>query len=170
MTQEVKKLFEGFDPILHGLIVPEPHRRATVQADLMRGSHDVQPLLSITLERRNPVSHLINQDFSSPTRDRSKSGLFEPQDNFTQWQPEYFCKMIKLRRTECVDVDLRIFLPDVIQQVEVIVDAQLRVVTALHQYLAPSDEHKFIILLIYIFVTQNVMIGVPLCSIECTKL
>jgi hypothetical protein len=127
-------------------------------------------LLSITLEGRNPVSHVINQDFSSPTRDRPKAGLLEPQDNLTQWQPEYFSKVIKLRRTECVNVDLRIFLPDVIQQVEVIVYAQLRVVTALHQYLDPSDGHKFINLPIDIFVTQNVMICVPLCSIECTKL
>src|SRR6202022_3059433 len=116
-----------------------------------------QPLLSIALERCNPISHVINQDFASPTRDRSKSGLFEPQDNFTQRQPEYFSKMIKLRRTECVNVDLRILLPDVIQQVEVIVDAQLRVVTALHQYLDPSDGYTFINLLIDIFVTQHVL-------------
>ena len=118
-TYVTKAKEEGIVSHLLG-IIPDSYFGALAHADLL------QVLLISILsgfavaflgKAGEPIAHAINQDFSSSTRDRSKSGLFEPQDNFTQWQTKYFGKMIKFRRAECVNINLWVFLPQVIEQI-----------------------------------------------------
>src|SRR6516164_1257242 len=77
--------------------------------------------------------------------------------------------MIKFRRTERVDVDLRIFFPDVTQQIQVVVNSELGVMTALHQNLDPADCNKLINLLIDLFLVQDVVIRIFFGPIKRTK-
>ena len=59
--------------------------------------------------------------------------------------------MLELRRTESVDIDVRIFLADVPQQVDVPFEAQLGMMSALHQNLNTAHGGKFVQLLIELF-------------------
>ena len=57
-------------------------------------------------------------------------------------------EMIELRRAEAVDVDVRIFFPDVAEQIEIPIDAELRMMTALHQNLHAADRGQLVELLV----------------------
>ena len=59
--------------------------------------------------------------------------------------------MLELWWTKSVNVDVRIFLADVPQQVDVPFEAELRMMSALHQDLNTADGGKFVQLLIELF-------------------
>src|SRR5580704_3468933 len=77
--------------------------------------------------------------------------------------------MIKLRRAEGVNVNLRVFLPDVIEQIQIIIDPKFWVMTALHQNLDPADGQQLIDLLVDLIMAQDIMIGVPLSPVESAE-
>ena len=52
--------------------------------------------------------------------------------------------MIELRRAEAVDVDVRKFLADVREEIQVKVDAELRVMPALQEDLHAADGRQFV--------------------------
>src|SRR5436853_644459 len=52
--------------------------------------------------------------------------------------------MLELRRTEPVDVDVRIFFADVLQKIDVPLERQFRVMSALHQDLNATRCRKFV--------------------------
>ena len=56
--------------------------------------------------------------------------------------------MLKLRRTESVNVDMRIFAPDMVQQIEVPLKRKFRMVAALHQDLHAANCGEFVQFLI----------------------
>src|ERR1700722_7697708 len=78
--------------------------------------------------------------------------------------------MIKFRRAKGMDIDLRIFLPDVIEQIQIIGNAQFRMMTTLHQDLYSADGDQFINFLIDLFMAQNVMVGIPFGSVKRAEL
>ena len=77
--------------------------------------------------------------------------------------------MLELRRTESVDIDVRILLPDVTEEIDVPCERQFRMVPALHQNLNPARRGKFVQFLIDLLKAQNVMIFVALGSIKCAE-
>ena len=56
--------------------------------------------------------------------------------------------MLKLGRAESVNIDVRIFFPNVRQQIEIPMERQLRMMPALHQNLRAARGGKFVDLLI----------------------
>src|SRR5215475_667731 len=78
--------------------------------------------------------------------------------------------MLKFRRTESVNVDVRIFFSNVLQKINVPLQRQFRMVPALHQNLNSAYRGKFIQLLIQLLETKHVMIFVALRSIKCAEL
>src|SRR6476646_685790 len=78
--------------------------------------------------------------------------------------------MLKLRRTEPVDVDVRIFFADVVQEIEVPLERQFRMMPALHQDLYSACSSEFIQLLIKLLEAQHVMIFVAFGSIKRAEL
>ena len=56
----------------------------------------------------------------------------EFRNHFAQWNSEGFREMLKLRRTEPVNIDVRIFFPDVTQQIDIPLERQFRMMPALH--------------------------------------
>jgi len=77
-----------------------------------------------------------------------------PQVNIHGFSPSefiHFREMLELWWTKSVNVDVRIFLADVPQQVDVPFEAELRMMSALHQDLNTADGGKFVQLLIELF-------------------
>src|SRR4029450_5448832 len=78
--------------------------------------------------------------------------------------------MLKLRWTESVNIDVRIFFPEVTQQIDVPFERQFRVIPALHQDLNTAGSRKFVELLIDLFERKAVMILILLRSIKRAEL
>src|SRR5689334_11028376 len=78
--------------------------------------------------------------------------------------------MLKLRRTKSVDVDMRIFVADVMQKIQVPLQRQFWMVSALHENLNTAHLGKFVQLLIDLFERENVMIRIPFSAIKCAEL
>src|SRR4029078_11572827 len=91
-------------------------------------------------------------------------------DHFPQWDSENFRKMLKLRRTEPMNIDLRIFFADVVQQIDVPFEGQLWVMSPLHLDLNPADGGKFIQLLIKLLERNDVVVAVFFRAIKRAEL
>src|SRR6516225_10898512 len=78
--------------------------------------------------------------------------------------------MLELRWAESVDVDVRIFFSDVLQEIDVPLERQFRMMPALHQDLNAARRRQLVELLIKLFARKNVMIFVPLGSIKRAEL
>src|SRR5437773_12234163 len=70
--------------------------------------------------------------------------------------------MLKLRRTEPVNVDVRIFFTDVPQKIDIPLERQSRILPALHQDLYSAYSSEFVQLLIDLLEAQHVMSFVAL--------
>src|SRR5262245_22871197 len=98
-----------FDAIFDRLAVTEPHRSVRFQSEFMSHLHDLQPLVAVDFYWRNPVPHLVHEDFAAATRNRAEPGCLKFRDHFSQRHLECFDEMLKLRWTESVNIDVRIF-------------------------------------------------------------
>ena len=101
----------------------------------MRDLHHLEPFIAIDFERRDFLAHAIDQDFAAATGNRAKSGAFEALYHFAHGHMKNLAKMLKLRRTESVDVNVRIFFANMPQQFDVPIERQFRMMAALHQNL-----------------------------------
>jgi hypothetical protein len=78
--------------------------------------------------------------------------------------------MLKLRRTESVNIDVRIFFADVVQEIDVPLERQFRMMPALHQYLHSTCSSEFVQLLIKLLEAQHVMIFVAFGPVKRAEL
>src|ERR1700747_826679 len=78
--------------------------------------------------------------------------------------------MLKLRRTESVNIDVRIFFPDVTEQIDVPLERQFRMMPPLHQDLNTAGGRKFVEFLIDLLKRKDVMILILLRSIKRAEL
>src|SRR5215813_13079137 len=159
-----------FDPLFNGFHVSKHHRRTRLQSQFVCGLHHLQPLIAVNFQRRNFLSHPIHQNFSAPAWNRSESGLFEFRDHFAQGHPEGLREMLKLGRTESMNVDVWIFFPDVTQQIEIPLERQFRMMPPLHQDLNTTNGRKFVQFLIDLLEREHVMIFIFLRSIKRAEL
>src|SRR6266481_1854309 len=53
------------DSIFNRLHMPEHHRRARFQSELMRDLHHLQPFVAVDFQRRNFLPHAIHQNFTA---------------------------------------------------------------------------------------------------------
>src|SRR6266516_2780147 len=79
---------------------------------------------------------------------------------------EHFAEVHKLARTESVNVHLRKFAFDVVQQIEIPLLGQFRVMPALHQYLRAAERDSFLDLLVDLVVRDDVGIVVSFRAIK----
>src|SRR6266508_5754386 len=154
------------DPILDCLDVAEHHGGARLQSELVRNLHYLQPLVAVDLQRRNFLPHPVNQYLATATRDRAESCFFEFGDRFAQRHPKRLREMLKLRRAESVNIDVRIFVPNVMQKIDVPRERQFGVMPPLHQDLNTTRGRKFIELLVDLFEREHVMIFIALSAVK----
>ncbi len=100
----------------------------------------------------------------------AEARLLEARDDLLQRQAEDLREMVELRRREAVDVDRRVVLPDVLQQVQVVVDAELGVVPALHEDLRAADGLELLDLLADLLGREHVVVLVALGAHEGAEL
>src|SRR5205085_11940854 len=124
----ISNSLQMFDPLLHRLDMAEHHRRARFQSQLVRDLHHFEPLLAVNFQRRNFFPDAIDQNFATTAVNRSQPRLLKSENHFPQRHPESFREMLKLRRTEPVNVDLRIFFPDVLQKIDIPLESEFRMV------------------------------------------
>src|SRR4029450_13886399 len=159
-----------FDPLFNAFHVSKHHRRAGFQPDLVRCLHYLQPLIAVNFQWRYFLPHPIHQNFSAAARNRSKPSLPEFRNHFAERHPEGLREMLKLRRTEPVNIDVRIFFPNVPQQIDIPLERQFRMMPPLHKNLTAADGRKFVELLIDLLERENVMILILLRSIKRAEL
>src|SRR5439155_5011767 len=105
----IAQTLQMLDAIFDCLYVAEHHRRARLQSELMRDLHHFEPFGGVAFQRRNSFSDTIDQNLSSPARDRAQARLFESPDHVAYRHLKRFRKMLELRGTEAVNVYVRIF-------------------------------------------------------------
>src|SRR5262249_22118801 len=71
-------------------------------------------------------------------------GRLKLRNHFSQRHPECLCEMLKLRRTEPVNIDVWIFFADVLQKIGVPFELQFWMMPALHQDLHSACSSKFV--------------------------
>src|SRR6266571_6019588 len=113
----------------------------------MRHIHHFKPVVAHGLEWRDAFAHAVNENFSTAPRDRAEPGLLEIAEDLLERLVEHFPEMDELARAETVDVDLREFAFDVVQQVKVPLLGQLRMMSALHQDLRAAQRNRLLDLL-----------------------
>ena len=69
--------------------------------------------------------------------------------------PKRLGEMLKLRRAESVDVDVRIFFADVPEQIEIPIESKLRMMPALHQNLHAADGGQFVQFLVQLLASSG---------------
>ena len=74
--------------------------------------------------------------------------------------------MVEFGRTESVDIDVRIFRPDVLQKIDIPPEWQFRMMSTLHQDLNPALRRKFIELPIDLLERKHIMIFIFFGSIK----
>src|SRR5439155_25562888 len=114
-----------FDPLFNTFHVSKHHRRAGFQSELVRCLHYLQPLIAVNFQWRYILPHPIHQNFSAAARNRSKSSLLEFRNHLTHRHPEGLREMLKLRRTESENIDVRIYLPNVTQKIDIPLKSQI---------------------------------------------
>src|SRR5205085_3120360 len=124
----------------------------------------------IAFQRRNSIANAVYQDFSAAAGNRTEPGLLEPRNHLAQRHSEQLREMLQLRRTEPVNVDVRIFFADVPEQIQIPLERQLRMVPALHQDLNPAGRGKFVEFLVELLAAQNVMVRVFFGPIKSAEL
>src|ERR1044072_3428157 len=159
-----------FDPVFDGFYVSKHHRRARFQSEFVRCLHALQPLIAVNFQRRNFPPHPIDENFAAAARNRPKSSLPKFRNHFLQRHSEDLREMLKLRRTESANTDVRIFSPDVTQQIDIPFEPQFRMMPALHQNLNAANGGKFVELLIDLLEREDIMIFILLRSIKRAEL
>ena len=125
----------------------------------VRCLHDIQPLLAGAFEGGDPLPDGIHENLGATARDGPQTRRFELADHVRDRQLKYLRKMSKLWRRKPVDIDLRKILPEIAQEVQVIIDAKLRMVTALEEYLNATNRHQLPHLCSHLFDGEDVGVG-----------
>ena len=99
----------------------------------MRHLHHFQPAVAVDLERRNFLPDAIDQNLAAAARNRTEASFLEFRNHLAQRHAEGLGKMLKLGRTESVNVDVRIFFADVMEKIDIPIEAQFRMMPPLHQ-------------------------------------
>src|SRR6266404_979682 len=154
------------DAVFDGLHVPEHHRRRGVQPEAMGNLHHAQPLVAHALQRSNALAHAVDEDFTAAAGDGSQTSLLKAANHFFYRHLEHVREMVELRWRKTVDVYLGKVATNVLQEVQVVIDAELRMMSALHQYLDATDRHQLLDLLAHLLGREYVRIIVALLAHE----
>ena len=115
----IADVLQMLDPVFNRFHMTKHHGGAGFQSQFVRDLHHFKPLLAVAFQGRYSFADAVDQNFAAAAGDRSKPCLFEFQDHFAQRHAKRFGEMLKLRRAESVDVNVRIFFADVMQKIEV---------------------------------------------------
>src|SRR5205085_5260224 len=91
-------------------------------------------------------------------------------DHFTQRHPENLRKMLELGRAESVNINVRVFLANMMKQRDVPIELQFRVMPTLHQNLHAAGGGKLVQFAIQLFERDDVMISIFFRAVKRAEL
>src|ERR1035437_5891088 len=156
--QMLEALVERFADAVH-------HRARSLQSLAMGNFHDFEPAIRPGLLLRDLVAHALDEDLATAAGNRVEPRLHELADHVHGRHPIQGAPEIDLTRTEAVHVD-RVVLLDVAQQVEVPLERDVRIVTALDQDLHAAERLHFVDLRADLFVAERPALVVLRTTIE----
>ena len=135
------------DPLLERLDVAVHHRRRRRHAEPMGLTHDVEPLLGLRLLRRDDRPDAVDEDLGAAAGNGVEAGVAEPRQRLGHRQLRAPCDVLDLGGREGVQVDLVTGL-DRAEEILVVVDPEVGVMTALHQEPRAADREGLLDLLV----------------------
>jgi hypothetical protein len=96
--------------------------------------HDLEPSIRTRLLRRRDVAHTLDENFTASARDRVEPGLAQLPNDLPRLETKQLGKEVDFARRKSVNVN-RMVLLDVPHQVEIPLEGNIRIVTALNQNL-----------------------------------
>ena len=170
LVLHVAQAAQMLDAVVDALDMAEHHCGRAAQAEPVRDAHDLEPVVRVALQRRDLVADLVDENFAAAAGNRAEPRFLEARDDLLQRHAEDFREMVELRRREPVDVDRRVVRPDVVEQVQVVIDAELRMMPALHQNLRAADRLELLDLFADLLGRKHVRVVLALGAHERAEL
>ncbi len=120
-----------------------------LHAQLVRGAVHQQPFVGGAFQAGDALAHFIVQNFRAAAGNGIKPGIHQAHNGVTHRQARDFRNVQNFRRGKAVQVNLRIALLDVAQQVFVIIDLEVGVQTALHQHAGAAQGNHLLDFLVH---------------------
>ena len=147
LVLELADLPHVLDPLLERLDVAVHHRRRRRHAEPMGLTHDVEPLLGLRLLRRDDRPDAVDEDLGAAAGNGVEAGVAKPRQRLGHGQLRAPRDVLDLGRREGVQVDLVPGL-DRAEEILVVVDPEVGVMTALHQEPRATDREGLLDLLV----------------------
>src|SRR5262245_60744065 len=144
------------------------HRTRGSQTQSMRFPMHHQPFVSFTLQRADRISDFVIQDLAASTWHRVQPCSFQPYENVANSQLRYPRDIQNLRRRETMTVDSEPLFNSR-EETLIIVDLQIGVNAALHEYSSPSERKRLLDLFVDNVIGKDVGLRVTFNSIERTE-
>ena len=146
------------DPIREGFPNAVHHRDGRLETQVVRDLHDLEPAIGSCFLARDLIADALYQDLATAAGDRVESRCHQRPDDFLDRHAEPAREEIDFRWREAVDVN-RVVPLDVPEQIEIPLERDVGVVTALHQNLHAADRFQLVDLAADFFVRQQVALG-----------
>ena len=134
------------DALFERLDVPVHHRRRRRDAEPVRFAHDAEPVGRLRLLRRDDVAHAVDEDLRSASGDRVEARVAQPRQCLGDRELGAACDVLDLGRREHVQVNA-VPLLDRAEEILVELDAEVRVMAALHEERGAADRQRLLDLL-----------------------
>src|SRR5207253_5622093 len=134
--QVLDAISEGFAEAIH-------HGDRRPQAEPVRDLHHLEPAIGPRLLAGDLVAHALHEDLAAAAGNRIETSRHQLPDDLFNRHAEPAREEIDLRRREAVDVD-RVVTLDVAQQIEIPLERDVGVVSALHQNLHAADRLELV--------------------------
>ncbi len=105
---------------------------------------DFEPFLGKALVYSHGLANAVDQDFSAAAGQASHACFLEPRQHFAKRYLVDFVKMPELRRAEGMQIDPRITISEVAQQIFVPFQFQARMHAALHENLVATQGDRLL--------------------------
>ena len=158
------------DALRHGLDVAKHHRRCAGEAERMRRVHHTHPFARHRLERGDFLAHPVHQDFPATARQTTQACRREVAQDVLHRFAEELLECNQFAGAEAMHVDLREFLADVRQQIEIPLLGQLGMMPALHQDLGAAQGQGLLDLFVHLVMGDDVGIDILLRTPEGAEL
>lgn len=159
-----------FESVFDGFDVAEHHGGGGGEAVFMGDFHDFEPLVAGGFEGGDTFTDAVDEDFAASAGDGAEAGLGELADDIVERELEDFAEVDELTGAEAVDIDCGEFVTEVIEEVEVPIDGEVGVVSALEEDLGSSLGEGFLDFLVEFIEGDDVGVGVPGDAVEGAEL
>ena len=107
----------------------------------MPAAHDSEPIVAVHFTSRHGIAHSVDKYLRSTTWQASESGILQPRKDFLDRELVDLGEVMQFGRAEAVHIQLGKMRLDILQQLLVPVELEVRVQPPLHQDLVTTKSH-----------------------------